>query len=109
MAPLTTSYSYDASERMIQAGSDSFSHDSNGNITSRTSGSDTNYSYDSRDRLIGAGGKTYERDTRGRAVSSTEGGTKTDYLFDGAQVIQEKAAGGESVNYVRGIAGRLIS
>lgn len=96
---------------MTSAGSETFSHDQNGNLTSRTEGSTTtDYSYDFEDQLIEAGGKSYEHDAKGRVVSSAEGDTETDFLFDGQQVIREQEEGtSAAISYLRGLGGRLVS
>jgi RHS repeat-associated protein len=53
--------------------------------------------------------KTYARDPFGRAISSTVGTTKTDYLFDGAEAIQQKTGTTATTYYTRGLGGQLIN
>ncbi len=86
-----------------------YSHDASGNLTSATEQSGTtNYAYDSEDRLIEAGGTNYSYDASGRKVSVQTGATTTNYLFDGAAVSRETAAG-QSIDYTRGLDSRLVS
>ena len=69
-------YTYDAENRLTQAGSTSNSYDANGNLTTR--GSDT-FSYDYNDRLIQSniGGETtqYSYDGLGNRLARVTGGS----------------------------------
>lgn len=106
----TTSYTYDAAERMTKAGTTTFAYDKNGNQTSRTVGTTTtNYAYDFEDQLVKAGTETYARDALGRVASSTLGTTKTEYLFDGSEVISEQAGTANPTRYARGPGGHVAS
>ena len=106
----TDTYTYDAAERMMSAGSTAFSYDQNGEMTSRTSDTTTtDYAYDYEGNLTKAGTEAYGRDAFGRMVSSTSGSTTTDYLFDGAEIIQEKVGANAPTYYTRGFGGQLIS
>lgn len=105
----TTTYDYDAAERMTRAGDATYSHDANGNLTNATDQSGmTNFAYDFEDRLVEAGEAAYSYDAFGRKVSSQAGATNTDYLFDGAEVVRETAATG-NIDYTRGLGDRLVS
>jgi len=58
---------------------------------------------------IGNRARSQVRDPLGRAVSSTSGTTTTSYLFDGQQVIEEKAGTAAPAYYARGLGQQLIS
>ncbi len=105
----TTSYTYNAAERMTKAGTTTFTYNKVGETTSRTTGTTTtNYAYDYEGMMTKAGTRTYARDPFGRAVSSTAGTTTTEYLFDGAEAIQEKS-GTTTTYYTRGLGGQLVN
>lgn len=59
--------------------------------------------------MVRAGTKTYERDPFGRMASSTSGTTRTDYLFDGAEVVRENTGTASPTYYTRGLGDRAIS
>jgi YD repeat-containing protein len=89
-ASVNRSYTANALNQYVTAGSATFSYDANGNLT----GDGTNtYGYDAENRLIGAstsGGTTLTYDPLGRLfqTSSATYGT-TQYLYDGQHVIAE--------------------
>ncbi len=60
------------------------------------------------DYKVRVGAKTYARDPFGSKVSETSGASTTDYLFDGAEVVQEKT-GTATTYYTRGLGDRLIN
>ncbi len=88
-----------------QTGCDLRSYDLAGNLLSRTpfGAPGAQFSYDDRDRMVGAvdpfsGTYTYEHDALGRRIASTHtlvaGSSRTEYLYDGPHVIEERDAVG---------------
>ncbi len=79
----TTSYTYDAADRLDSAGSLTYGKDANGNRTSR--GSDS-YAYDQANRLksatVAGVSSQYGYDGAGKRTSKTVGGTTTTYSYD---------------------------
>ncbi len=107
--PVTTSYAYDAAERMLSAGATDYAYNKNGEMVSKTSGTTTtNYAYDFEGMMTKAGTKTFKRDAFGRVASSTVGTTTTDYFYDGADVAQE-TTGTTPTFYARGLGGELVN
>lgn len=96
---VVTVYSYDANDRLLSAGAESFSYDNNGNTLSK--GSET-YSWDFDDRLVGFSkpGVTasYTYDPDGLRVARTVNGALTRQLVDHnqsyAQVLEERDGSG---------------
>ena len=85
-----------------------FTHDTNGNMTSRTDGTDTyDYIWDDQNRLVGVELNSspvvsYEYDSASRMIQRVEGGTTTNYHWDGWDLIREEKAGviNETTNYL---------
>jgi RHS repeat-associated protein len=114
----TTTYVYDANDRLTSGGGITYTYDNNGNTLS-SSGSlrknarttATTYTYDFENRMIAAQAgsvtTTYAYDADGARTSSTTGGTKTNYVVDKnrdlAQVLEERnGSGGLIASYVYG-------
>jgi RHS repeat-associated protein len=77
------SYTYDNANRILTAGNESFTHDSNGNITHRSGVNDINYSWDILDRLTGILSEDsyeFEYDIFGNRISMTKNGVTTRYI-----------------------------
>jgi RHS repeat-associated protein len=94
---------YDAANRMTMWGGGSFSHDPNGNLTSDGL---TSYSWNTRNQLVGLSGGTsasFEYDALGRRRSKTIGGTATNFLYDGINLVQELAGGTPTANLLTGV------
>ena len=80
------SYSYDKANRILNAGSTTFSHDGNGNMLSQNeNGSITSFTFDSENKLNGVSGTfaaTYGYDALGYRRSATRNGVTTRYVLD---------------------------
>jgi len=111
----SVAYTYDADDRLLSAGADTFTHDANGNLLQRSGPAGTlTLTWDARDRLVGAsvsGGATaaYAYDADGIRVSQTTAGVVTRYLVDPSrsnpEVIEEHDGGGALLaSYTLGLA-----
>jgi len=108
IAAVITNYTSAKGNRIKTRGTDTFTHDANGNIVSKTgSGGTTTYGYDADNRLIRAvmpNGTIaeYKYDPLGRRVEKavTMGGVTTvyRYLYDGANILNEYDAAGNVTN-----------
>ncbi|HZE69209.1 MAG TPA: RHS repeat-associated core domain-containing protein [Pyrinomonadaceae bacterium] len=97
-----TSATYDAANRMTQRGTTAFSYDNNGNLLSDGSNS---YGWDARDQLSAISGGTaagFQYDAFARRTSKTINSQSTQYLYDGADVVQELAGGVPTANMLNG-------
>jgi len=109
-----SSYNYNSSNELTSTSAASFTYDNNGNTLTKTDSTGTrNYTWDFENRLTsallpGAGGTvTFQYDPLGRriqkAFSHNSATTVTNYLYDGANVIQEvDANGNELARYAQG-------
>ena len=100
---------YDAANRLTQHGAATLSYDANGNLTN--DGTNT-YTWDARNQLVGISGAVnanFQYDPFGRRVRSTINGTTTDYLYDGANVVQEQIGGTPSANMLTGGVDEIFS
>ncbi len=109
-----TAYSYDANDRLIQQGGETYSYDDNGNTLSKTIDAETSsYSYDAKNHMAGASlvengittNASYEYDIDGIRISKTEDGNSIECLVDEnrdyAQVLRETDQGaGSSLDYL---------
>jgi YD repeat-containing protein len=79
---------YNANNQLVQWGSTAITYDLNGNTLS--DGANT-YVWDARNRLVSAdnNGASFSYDPLGRRVSKTMMSTTTNFLYDGANVVQE--------------------
>ncbi|MDI6735226.1 MAG: RHS repeat protein [bacterium] len=116
------SYTYDAGDRLLQAGATTYGYDGNGNMISKIGdGITTNYSYDYANRLISIRNPQSEirnaYDGYGRRISQLAKGGGfgipeaqcTEYLWDGTNVLLEFYQNkGNPLEYIYG-NGQLIS
>ena len=98
------SASYNANNQQTAWGGQTNTFDLNGNLT----GDGTNtYTWDARDRLVGIAGGTsasFTYDSQGRRASKTIAGTTTQFLYDGANPVQElSGAGAVLANLLTGL------
>lgn len=103
-------YTYDAANRIQNAGSTTFAFDSNGNMTSKTeAGVATVYSYDFENRLVSVSNASqYFYNGEGVRLQKIEGATATRYVVDTnhdlSEVLSETDANGAiTAYYVYGI------
>jgi RHS repeat-associated protein len=101
------SYSYEKDNRLLTAGSTTFSYDDNGNLIKKTSGSDaTEYAWSYRDMLSGMvhGGDVYSYfyDGLGSRIARIENSVETRYVVTPgllSTILAETTAGGEITDY----------
>ncbi|MEJ2754521.1 MAG: RHS repeat-associated core domain-containing protein [Gammaproteobacteria bacterium] len=107
---VTTAYTYDANDRLIQQGGTQHSYDANGNLLSITlDGLTTGYVYNSKNNLISAdttnGALAFSYNADGIRTGKTAAGSVTQYLVDSnrdyAQVLVE-SDGANEVFYAYG-------
>ncbi len=109
----TTTYTYDANDRLLTAGNTTYTYDDNGNLTGQTeSGATTTYTYDTENHLLSVQTSTetttYTYDADGARVSEKANGVVTTYLVDKSgpfsQVLEERDAAGQLVvAYTQGL------
>ncbi|MBA4368068.1 MAG: hypothetical protein C0403_10585 [Desulfobacterium sp.] len=97
-----TNYTTNELDQYTQAGTETLGYDLNGNLTTRTLGSDvTSYGWDEDDRLVSIdrGGIhiEYRYDHQGRLVAKTVGGQEIRYIWDGLDLIAEMDSTGQIV------------
>ncbi len=84
------SATYDAANRQLTFGGQTLSYDANGNLAS--DGTNT-YTWNARNRLVGLSGPgttaSFTYDALGRRVEKEINGELTEYLYDGADIIEE--------------------
>jgi len=96
----TTTYGYDALNRLTTAGATSYSYDAVGNrglLT--TSGGSVGYSYNAADELTATVGLAYSYDADGNRVVATNGITATTYSYDDANYLTGVTAGASTATY----------
>jgi len=87
----------------------SFTYDSNGNLNSKTEGSDTwTYTWNAENQLTRVDKNSVEQarfsyDPLGRRVEKIAGGTTTTYAYEGSNILREMR-GGTTLKYVHGSA-----
>jgi RHS repeat-associated protein len=98
----------DAANRIPQFGTATYTHNAEGQTTSRadTSGV-SNLNWDARGRLTKAtlsNGQNvdYTYDAFGRRTSRTAGGDIVSFLYDGDDVVQDRSSSGTIANYLHG-------
>jgi len=92
----------DAANRVQSWGGQGFSYDVNGNLASDGL---TSYTWDARGRLVGLSGAlsaSFQYDGLRRRRGKTVGGTTTNYLYDGINLVQELAGGTPTANLLTG-------
>ena len=107
--PPNTSYTHDVDNRLLTAGSTTFSYDNNGNLVTKTLGSNiTNYSWDFNDMLTQVTNNgntyTYRYDALGSRVAKIVNSVETRYIGDLAET---DASGNITAYYIYGLG--LIS
>ena len=98
-----TSATYDVGNRLTNWAGTTLTYDANGNLTADGS---LGYGWDSRNRLIsltGAATASFAYDATGRRTGKTINGTTTNFLYDGANAVQELAGGTPSANLLTGL------
>jgi len=95
-----TATAYNANNQLTQWGTANLFYDLNGNMTS--SGTD-GYTWDARNRLVSTlSGASFQYDAFGRRASKTIGGTTTNFLYDGANPVQELSGVTPTANLLSG-------
>jgi RHS repeat-associated protein len=105
---VATTFTYDADDRLLQAGSTTYAWDANGNLASRTAGGGvTQFGFDAESRLVSLQGggysEQYAYDADGHRVRATDASGSTRFLVDTmnptgyAQVIEERDTTGTLV------------
>jgi RHS repeat-associated protein len=92
---LRSGYTYDVANRLVSDSSFTYTYDANGNTTSRTSrasGQTETFKYNSANQMTETDEPsglvvTYKYDPAGRRVEKSVGGTKYQYVYDGANVL----------------------
>jgi RHS repeat-associated protein len=94
---------YDDANRLTTLGSTALSYDSDGNLIS--DGTSTN-TWDARGQLAGVSGPSgavqFRYDAFGRRIAKTAAGTTTSYLYDGDNPVQEIVGGSVRANILAG-------
>ncbi len=99
----------DAANRVRQFGNTNYEFNEAGETTQKTDETGTTqYSWDARGRLTGAAlssGQTisYSYDLFNRRISRTAGGTTTQFLYDGADVVLDRLSDSSGVDYLHGV------
>jgi RHS repeat-associated protein len=102
---VTTSYSYNSLNQLIQAGSTRLSWDANGNLAQKVGPTGvTRYLFDSRDRLVEVGLPTtetvqYGYDQMGRMVSRTSSEGTSTFEWNGWDLAREVDPAGRVTRY----------
>jgi YD repeat-containing protein len=105
----TTTYTYDAADRLAQAGTTTYTYNANGSrLTKTLSGSTTSYSYDFDEQLVQVaspltGTSSFTYDGSGRRVTRTAGGVTTTFHYSGNRITTEKQGANVVVHYVYGL------
>jgi RHS repeat-associated protein len=105
----TTTYTYDAADRLTQEGNTTYTYNANGSRVSKTlSGSTTTYSYDYDEQLTQVvspltGTSSFTYDESGRRVTRTAGSTTTTFHFSGSSITTEKQGANVTAHYVYGV------
>jgi RHS repeat-associated protein len=84
---VTTSYTYDENDRLIQQGSTVYSYDANGNTLSKNAaGQVSQYTYNNQDKLVavqqGADSIFYQYNSDGIRTQKTQNGVATKFIVD---------------------------
>ncbi len=91
---------YNANNQLTQCGTATLTYDANGNMLS--SGTD-GYTWDARNRLVSTlSGAAFQYDPFGRRTGKTISGATTNYLYDGANMVQELSGGSPTANLLSG-------
>jgi RHS repeat-associated protein len=104
-----------AAASSVAADSATFTHDANGNLTSRTeAGVEWVYAYDARDQLRevrrdGVLFEVYRYDAQGRRVRKTSADGVVRYVWDGNRIVQETDDAGNTIASYHYVGDRLVS
>jgi RHS repeat-associated protein len=94
---------YNADNQLVGWGTRALSYDANGNLSSEGANS---YTWNARDQLTGLsnseGSASFSYDVFGRRTGTTIGGTTTNYLYDGQNVVEDLVNGTPKVSYLLG-------
>ncbi len=112
---VSTAYTYDDNDRLLQQGAEQYTYDANGNTLTKTIDSDvTTYTYDNRDKLIQIEATVasntitsgYNYDVDGLRTAKIESGSTIQYITDNnrdfTQVLAEVTDGVIDVTYTYG-------
>ncbi|HMH49282.1 MAG TPA: kelch repeat-containing protein [Candidatus Acidoferrum sp.] len=108
LPPAVASATYDSANRQMGFGDKTLGYDLNGNLTNITEpAGQTVLTWDARDRLNALSTPTpmnaaFVYDGFGRRGARTVNGGTTQFLYDGADIVQE-AVGAGTTNYLRGL------
>ena len=103
------SATYNSANQLTQKDSTTLTYDANGNLTN--DGTNT-YTWDARNQLTGISGgvsASFQYDSFGRRTRKTINGSTTEYLYDGANVVQEKVGGSPFANLLTGDVDEVFS
>ena len=95
---------YDAANRLTQNAGTSFSYDATGNLASDGL---TSFTWSARNELAGLSGATsasFAYDGVGKRRNKATGGTSTNFLFDGFNLVQELSGAVPTANFMIGLA-----
>lgn len=99
-------YTYNAANRLINAGTASYQHDDNGNVTVKNENGNTNYIWDPENKLTNVSGQfnaSYTYDGLGNRRSSTINGQTKKYILDlnaaMSNILMETDVSGNVLNY----------
>ncbi|MFO0805474.1 MAG: RHS repeat-associated core domain-containing protein [Gemmataceae bacterium] len=105
---VSTNYASDAENRYLSTGTQTFTHDADGNLTRIAGATTTTFTYDSLSRMTGMSKSgtvwSFEYDQLGQRYAITENGSRREFLFDPTgigSIVAEYSAGG-TANYVQG-------
>jgi len=92
---------YNANNQLTQWGGTAMTYDANGSTLSDGTNS---YVWDARNRMVSAdnNGATFSYDPLGRRVAKTILNTSTNFLYDGANPVQEQSGGSVTANLLTG-------
>ncbi|MBC8526842.1 MAG: RHS repeat protein [Candidatus Cloacimonetes bacterium] len=105
ISELNESYEYNDANQILSAGSVTFNHDENGNMTQRSGNTTTNYTWDILNRLtnVDVNNTSYVYDLFGNRCAVTENDVTTRYVLDingpMSIVIMETDENGNVINY----------
>ena len=106
---VSSTYSYQPFNRVVIIGSNSYSYDNNGNLTSKTDSTGTwTYTWDYENRLKQVTRPdsitiSYAYDALGRRIQRNKGNSWTKYVYDGEDVVKDINSDGSSVDYLNGL------
>ncbi len=110
LLPDTVQAAYDAANEQVRFNSatPNLNYDANGNLIGQTDASGTTtYTWDARNRLVGISGPgmtaSFIYDAIERRMSKTINGVKTDYQYDGDDIVAEIGGGAVGALYLRSL------